>query len=91
MRSYTIDEINRMRTDGMPPSVIAKSLGISVNTIKSHIRRHPDIPNILFCRNCGKVIHQIQGRKPKQFCCDSCRSAYWKKAHRGDYDEQLQV
>ena len=31
------------------------------------------------CLECGKDVHQIPGRKRKKFCCDDCRSKWWKR------------
>ena len=66
-----------MRLNGAKPTEIARRLSLSVNTVKSHIRRHPDIPNINKCLNCGKAVIQSEGRKQKKFCCNRCRSSYW--------------
>jgi hypothetical protein len=33
-----------------------------------------------FCRNCGDVIRRQ--RKTAEFCCDSCRSAYFQRRKR---------
>lgn len=82
MRRRDINRINDMRIDGFTPTQISRELGISVNTIKSHIRRHPDIPGILFCRTCNKAVRQNPGRKAKHFCSDRCRSIYWNHKYR---------
>lgn len=34
------------------------------------------------CRQCGKHIEQIPGRKAKRFCSDACRMKWWR-AHDG--------
>ena len=41
MSKHTQKEIERMRMDGYGPTRIARELGLSINTVKSHIRRHP--------------------------------------------------
>ena len=38
------------------------------------------------CKNCGKEVAQIPGRKERKFCDSSCRTAYWleyrKESHK---------
>ncbi len=82
MNRQTIRAIDSLRLQSMTPTSIARSLGVSVNTVKSHIRRHPEIPGTLRCQNCGKPVLQTEGRKAKRFCCDRCRSAYWNQVNR---------
>ena len=41
MSKHTQKEIERMRMDGYGPTRIAHELDLSINTVKSHIRRHP--------------------------------------------------
>ena len=65
---------------------VAKELGISVNTVKSHIRRHPVIPGTLPCVCCGKPVLQKTGRKAKKYCSDRCRITYWNHRYREDTD-----
>ena len=74
-------EINRMRLEGYSASVIATVLGLSASTVRSHIRRHPDIENTRLCKNCSKPVPQNPKGKEKKFCCDSCRLSWWN-AHK---------
>lgn len=69
--------INNMRIEGYAPSTIAAILGLSAGTVRSHISRHPDIPNTKLCKNCGKPVLQSVVRREKKFCTDSCRMAWW--------------
>ena len=82
MDNFERREIERMYRDGYGPTAIADELGISINTIKSYIRRHPSMKNASRCLYCGKVISQTKGRKVKKFCSDPCRSAYWNYKYR---------
>lgn len=76
-------EIIRMRAEGASFSKIADATGISRNTVKSFCRRR----NItvrelksdggLFCKQCGKTIHIVSGRKIPKFCSDKCRTQWW--------------
>ena len=82
MNRSVIRSIDNMRMQGITPTVIAGTLGVSVNTVKSHIRRHPEIPRTLRCLYCGTPVMQTEGRKAKKFCSDRCRSAYWNEERR---------
>ena len=91
MRKQTLNAITQMRFEGMKPTAIANALGISVNTVKSHIRRHPELPNSVPCLNCGRPVQQTKGRKMKKFCCDKCRITWWNHQYReaAKTDEQF--
>ena len=75
-------EIERMRMDGYGPTRIARELGLSVNTVKSHIRRHPSLRNAVYCLQCGRAVSQTPGRRKKKFCSNTCRSQYWNHQYR---------
>ena len=81
MTKSEIKKLNSMRREGRSASEISKILGISVNTVRSHIRRHPDVEGCKPCRNCGRPIEQHRGRKEKLFCSDKCRMEWWN-SHR---------
>ena len=81
------NQIAVYRGQGLGYSVIARMMGLSVNTIKAHCRRnglggkraledHSDI-TVYACENCGKPVQQNKGRKKKRFCCDRCRNTWW--------------
>jgi uncharacterized protein YjcR len=68
---------------GLSYSRIAEKLEISVNTVKSYCRRKKKKGNLTHdpnhCRNCGKRLWQNPKHKPKVFCSESCRRAWWNK------------
>ena len=82
-------KIIKLRAAGQGYGTIAQELGISVNTVKSFCRRKsineetaPKSPLILsgkvtYCENCGQEILQVAKQKPRKFCSDKCRNAYW--------------
>ncbi len=84
--------IEDMRWQGLSCSRIAGFLGLSVNTVKSFCRRH-NLPvrnaskavgneeKRTQCRQCGKLLEQMPKSKPKTFCDNQCRFAWWS-AHR---------
>lgn len=78
MTKQEIESLNTMRTRGKTARDISLALGISLNTIRSYIRRHPLEDAVrVECRQCGKPILQVKGRKAKYFCSDRCRNAWW--------------
>jgi endogenous inhibitor of DNA gyrase (YacG/DUF329 family) len=73
------NEIKTFRDEGLSYAQIAALVGLSPNTVKSFCRRLGE-KNPL-CRNCGKPLNRREGRKPRIFCSDRCRCAWWN-AHR---------
>lgn len=84
------EQILKLRTDGLSYGEIACELGMRINTVKSYCRRKFNgdhkkktvepgsiVSNIEHCQECGKPIQQIQGRKIKRFCSDTCRMKWW--------------
>ena len=37
---------------------------------------------IVKCKNCGKPVLQMNGKRAKEFCNVTCRSGYWQKQKR---------
>ena len=56
MKPQIKNEINALRLAGLKPGEIAQRLGLPANTVRTHIRRHPEIPNTAVCPQCGKRI-----------------------------------
>mgnify|MGYP004722934989 FL=1 len=78
MTKQEIETLNLMRSRDKSAADIAIALGLSVNTARSYIRRHPPKDAVqVGCRQCGKPILQAKGRKAKYFCSDRCRNAWW--------------
>lgn len=69
--------LHNMRLENVPQSEIAARLGISVNTVRSYIRRHPLRHLVQVCPNCGKPVYSKERQKKKKFCNDACRTAWW--------------
>ena len=77
-------QIVQMRKRGLGYTEIARSLGMSVNTVKSYCRRSGVKPLEKMtaqsgdvCRQCGSVLKHTPGRKRKRFCSDVCRLRWW--------------
>ncbi len=79
-----------MRKSGIGYLRIAKTLNLSVNTIRSFYHRHimasttpieTDLISIgiarKFCKQCGNLFYQYPGHREKMFCCDACRLKWW--------------
>ena len=82
--------IIRYRKAGKGCAEIARSLGLSTNTVKSFCRRNDIVPDEqksasdsgnTKCLQCGKTVNRHPHRKAKRFCSDVCRLTWWH-AHR---------
>ena len=75
-------QITALRKKGCGYIRIANELELSENTVKSYCRRHglsvETLQNMAFCRNCGRPITNKEKQKPRKFCSDLCRTAWWK-------------
>ena len=79
----------KLRAEGYSYNMISKTLGISLSTVKSHIRRktkivpHPqtDSPSGILCKRCGATLVNTPGHRQKIFCSKSCQERYWRE-HR---------
>ncbi|MFA5638415.1 MAG: helix-turn-helix domain-containing protein [Anaerovoracaceae bacterium] len=89
MNQLQKEQISRLREDGLGYSKIARTLGLSENTVKSYCKRNNlgghlavsasnhDVSQA-YCTQCGKPLEQIPGRKTKKFCSTTCCTAWWK-------------
>lgn len=74
------EQIKTMRLQGIGYVKIGENLGISDNTVRSFCRRKglgDTVKNRAVCKQCGKLMKIVPKQKPKQFCSDSCRNAWW--------------
>lgn len=75
---------------------IAKNLALSVNTVKSFFQRQttPDATPELqkskaaVCPQCSKPLPSHVQTKPRRFCSDACRMAWWK-GHRQEVHRKV--
>ena len=82
MTNQQRNQIRTMRLQGVGYVKIGKILGISDNTVRSFCRRNGldgKAKNTVACNQCGKLIKVVPKQKPKKFCSDSCRNAWWKE------------
>lgn len=76
-----------MRQQGASFTEIADLLLLSPNTVKSVCYRNglqgtaqTMGTNSSICKNCGKTLAQLPGRKKKLFCSTQCRTEWWNKS-----------
>lgn len=87
------EKIQQLRRQGVGYGQVAACLGISKEAVKSFCRRNPaqgfaqdtSADNTVLadegivCKQCGKLLTQKPNQKPKRFCSDDCRLAWWRK------------
>jgi endogenous inhibitor of DNA gyrase (YacG/DUF329 family) len=88
MTKTQIDQIIRLRGNGFGYMKIAAALSLSANTVKSYCRRHAlggavaKDPSAKiggdFCKECGNPLTHNKKKKPRKFCSDACRMAWWR-------------
>ena len=77
MRPQDKKALDNLRLEGIKPGDIALRLHISPNTVRSYIRRHPEVNGAIRCKVCGKLTVQAMVGRTKQFCSDECRTRWW--------------
>lgn len=81
MTDWQREQIRILRLQGVSYVKIGEQLEISDNTVRSFCRRSglgDSAKNAVACKQCGKLIKIIPKQKPKKFCSDACRTAWWK-------------
>ncbi len=82
------EKIAYMREQDYGYAAIAVMLGISKNTVKSYCQRNhlagkkqKTISSASLegdcCKQCGRPLQQVSGRKPVKFCSEECRVKWW--------------
>lgn len=97
MTSLQKEQILSLHYDGMSFSKIAIKLDLHENTVKSFYKRYKNTDAIVIeknfsinsacCQQCGIPIQQREKVKPRRFCSDTCRMAWWK-AHQEEVDKK---
>ena len=77
------EQILAMRKNQATYAAISDALGIPVNTIKTFCRRNGMVADTVqhkpCCKNCGSELTNTPNAKPRLFCSDQCRQAWWNK------------
>ena len=81
--------IEKARNNGSDYMTIAQKLGVSASAVKVFCSRNHLSDKYLrsgriqtdpgLCRNCGKPIASLPGRKRRIFCSRECGLAWWHK------------
>ena len=84
--------IAELRKELIPYSVIAKQLGLTMNSVKAYSYRHGLHTSAILgkanlCLNCGKVLKPRKTR-PIKYCSNKCKVAYWRE-HRQNQSDKL--
>lgn len=81
MTNHEKEQIQALRLQGYGYLKIGQLLGLSNNAVRSFCRRNgldgSTPQNIVLCKRCGKPTKTIPKRKPRVFCSDACRTAWW--------------
>lgn len=88
MTSGQKTKIAELRSAGFGYANIANALGLTKNQVVSYCHRNglegekgtvaqADKPEVGCCKNCGKPIVQVPGRKQVKFCSDECCQSWW--------------
>lgn len=76
------EQIIDLKSRGYRAKRISKELNVSLNTVKSTLRRsNTEKTCLILCKNCGKGIENTSNHK-KVFCCDKCRNEWWNKRRK---------
>ena len=95
------ERIQRMRWRDCSYIEISEALGVPEATIKSFCRRNnlqdadlqtlkaarEDFAIPVVCTQCGLMLEQGAKRKPRRFCSDKCRLAWWN-SHRHEINHK---
>ncbi len=80
--------ITTLRSQGYGYTAIAKTIGLSKDSVKAYCRSH-GLAGVLAksnahlsvetdrCLQCNTPISQIPKQKRRKFCCKSCREKWW--------------
>ena len=80
------EKITQMRREGAGYSTIAEAIGIPKDTVKTFCQQNGIGGNKApwaaardgkHCPECGMKLEQTYRAKPKRFCSDACRRAWW--------------
>ncbi len=76
------DLIIAYREEGLSYQEIAEKTHTSIDYCRTvwsranHAKKQHKNPDMGLCRYCGKLLVNLPGAKPKQFCSDKCRNDY---------------
>lgn len=71
------ETIIKLKKSGLGYKAISKETGISLDTVKSIIKRSKEKECLGTCKCCGMKLKQTPGHRQKIFCSDTCRLKWW--------------
>lgn len=77
--------ILELRDMGYGYQRIANELGITVGSVRNYCSK---MGSRGLCKECGKELKLVPGKKKKVFCSDKCRFIWWNK-HRGELKHKV--
>ena len=80
----TLEEKNKiieLRNMGVGYGEISRILNIGKSTISTFLNRMNN-ENPVVCKNCGKTLKMVKGKKEKKFCSDACRYTWWNEKRK---------
>ena len=83
------ETILRLRQALSSYTQIAKETGLTASAVKSYCYRRGLNTEALknsggYCQHCGEPIVKPSRTRPRRFCSDRCKTAWWN-AHRHDH------
>ncbi len=76
-----LNEILRLKNNGLSYADISKQLGVPIGTIKSIVSRNKGkvTSTANTCKYCGKELVNTPHHKARVFCSDECKKKWWNK------------
>lgn len=96
MTDYEREQIYELRRKGMGYKAIGTAIGLSRDTVRSFCKRNNldgngEVVKLnievmkdkeLLCQNCGQLIKVKAKGRPRKYCSNTCRRAWWNKNQR---------
>ena len=71
-------KIELLSSQGLGYKAISEILDTPLGTVRSYLQRDVgDGGSYVSCKQCGRKLKIISGRKPKMFCNKNCRQTWW--------------
>lgn len=83
MTEAQINKILECKAKGLGYKKTAKEVGVHYTTIQKFLKKYGggDVLIHSHCLECGKPIVYSRNHRPRKFCCQDCRNAYWNREH----------
>ena len=78
----TTQKILELRSKGYGYKSIATELNLTRDQVRNTCNKKERTPLEVVCKNCGKKVNSITGKKKKVYCSDKCRYQWWNKQRK---------